>query len=270
MKFILFFISTLALANSGATNEPKVTGWDAFSMIQNGNMRFYEGQMNHPNQTVERRNTLATGQKPHTIILSCSDSRLPPEEIFDQGLGDIFTVRLAGNVATSEAIASIEYAIEHLGSRLLVVMGHESCGAVGAAIGSKPGVSVGSESLDGLVGKIKNNLSAPSIASATEDKTLRSAVKDNVSANVKDLLKRSEIIRSAVQTKGLILASAVYSLRTGRVEFWDIGMKVDGGGSSEHSAPVILEKKVESENITPAAAPTKAAKTKKKEKSSEH
>lgn len=255
------FFSFSSLANPTGSSGP--SGWEAYSQMQNGNMRFYEGKAQHPNQDISKRDELASGQKPHSIVLSCSDSRVPPETIFDQGLGDIFVVRLAGNVASSEAIASMEYAIEHLGAKLLVVMGHESCGAVAAAAASKPGVSVGSESLDGLVGKIKGNLSAPSLAAANMDKTLRAAVKENVSANVKDLLKRSEIVREAVSSKGLVLASAVYSLKTGRVEFWDVGQKSMAQASS-HSAPMIVEKKVESEVITPAAPP------KKKEKAHAH
>lgn len=263
LGILFLFLSLSAFANPAEV--PKTGGWEAFSTLQNGNMRFYEGKSKHPNQDTAVREELSKGQKPHTIILSCSDSRVPPETIFDQGLGDIFVVRLAGNVASSEAIASIEYAIEHLGARLLVVMGHESCGAVGAAIGSKPGVSAGSESLDGLVGKIKGNLSAPAVANATEDKTMRNAVKDNVSANLKDLLKRSDIIREAVNNKGLVLASAIYSLKTGRVEFWDAGMKADG--LAAHNNPIILEKKIESEHIVPAVD---SKKKKEKEKAHAH
>ncbi len=262
---VLFLFPILALA-SGAPEAParKNAGWESYSNLQNGNMRFYEGRLKHPNQTPERREALATGQKPHTIVVACSDSRVGPETIFDQGLGDLFTVRLAGNVITTEAIASIEYAVEHLGPKLLIVVGHESCGAVGAAINSKPGVSNGSESLDTLVNKIRGNLTPSSMANAANDKTFRQPVKDNVDANLRELLKRSDIVREAVAKKGLVLAQGIYSLKTGRVEFWDLGTKLAGGEEEETFAdgPVILEHQVVEENIArvPAAKPVKKKK----------
>jgi len=232
-------------AAPGAAKSPP-SAWDAFSTLQTGNMRFYEGHPEHPNQEPAHRESLATGQHPHTIVVSCSDSRVPPETIFDQGLGDLFTVRLAGNVMTTEAIASIEYAIEHLGSRLLIVMGHESCGAVGAAVASTPGVSNGSESLDVLVRQIRDNLSSASVTSAASDKTFRLGVKENVTASLKTLLQKSEIVRSAITKSGLVVGQAIYSLKSGRVEFWDVGRLVDGGIPPEK---VTIKEQVVSEEI---------------------
>lgn len=236
------------------------TGWENYSALQTGNMRFYEGHLAHPHQELARREQLASGQKPHSIVVSCSDSRVPPETIFDQGLGDLFVVRVAGNVVNPEAIASIEYALEHLGSKLLVVMGHESCGAVGAAIASRSGVSNGSESLDHLVRHIRGGLSAGAVASAESDKTFRATVKENVAATMRELVQKSEITRRAVLEKGLILAQGIYSLKTGRVEFWDVGTKMDLGANSSE-APMIQEAKVASESI-PAATVGKKKKAK--------
>jgi carbonic anhydrase len=110
--------------------EAKGVGADeALARLVEGNKRFVEMKLTHPEQDIACRTTLAKGQQPFAVILGCSDSRVPPEVIFDQGLGDLFVVRVAGNVADDIGIASIEYAVEHLGSRLIVVLGHERCGA---------------------------------------------------------------------------------------------------------------------------------------------
>lgn len=234
---------TLALSLLAHASEPALSGWDAFSALQTGNMRFYEGRGTHQHQDPARREELSTGQKPHTIVISCSDSRVGPEVIFDQGLGDLFVIRVAGNVVGTDAIASAEYAIEHLGSRLLLVMGHESCGAVKAAVGAKPGVSNGSESLDELVKHIRGHISAPALSST--DPTFRQPVKENVSATLQEILKRSPIVAEAVEKKGLILAQGVYSLKTGRVEFWNVGAKPEGAKteSATMPAPATVKKK---------------------------
>lgn len=263
MKFLLFFLSLSAFAADHHHAPAKgPTGWEAYSQLQNGNMRFSEGKLAHPHQDVSRRDSLASGQQPHTIILSCSDSRLAPELVFDQGLGDVFVVRNAGNVVNAESIASIEYAIEHLGSKLLVVMGHESCGAVGAAIATKPGSSAGSASLDVLVKHVRGNLSATSVAAAASDKSLRPAVKENVTANLRELLQKSKIVREAVHKHGLVLAQAVYSLKTGRVDFWDVGQKFEGV-IDDHVTTAIQEGHVESADIGhEAPAPEKKEKAK--------
>jgi carbonic anhydrase len=107
---------------------------EALKALMDGNARFVATKATYPNQSAERRTTVAGGQHPIAVVLSCSDSRVPPELVFDQGLGDLFTVRVAGNVADDAVIASIEYAVEHLGSTLVMVLGHEKCGAVAATL----------------------------------------------------------------------------------------------------------------------------------------
>jgi carbonic anhydrase len=107
---------------------------EALKVLMDGNARFVATKATYPNQSAERRTTLAGGQHPIAVILSCSDSRVPPELVFDQGLGDLFTIRVAGNVADDAVIGSIEYAVEHLGSTLVMVLGHEKCGAVAATL----------------------------------------------------------------------------------------------------------------------------------------
>ncbi|MGZ3798075.1 MAG: carbonic anhydrase, partial [Pseudobdellovibrionaceae bacterium] len=120
----------------------------ALAWLKNGNTRYLKGTLRKDGQSNKDRERLVTGQKPHTIILSCSDSRVPPEVLFDQKLGEIFVIRTAGEALDNAAIASVEYALEHLGSHLLVVMGHESCGAVKAAFSTLKGEDAGSPALD--------------------------------------------------------------------------------------------------------------------------
>ena len=258
-SLVLAFVlaATSFASDHGHAPVSKTGGWEALSALQTGNMRFYEGHPKHPHQDISRREEVAGGQKPHTIVVSCSDSRVPPEQLFDQGLGDIFTIRNAGNVMSAESIASAEYAIEHLGARLLLVMGHESCGAVGAAISAVPGTSIGSPSLDTLIKQVQ--VSQASKAAAAHDKTFRHGVKENVQAQLAELVRRSAIVREAVASKGLVLGQAIYSLKSGRVEFWDVG-KTAGEPVHVPEKVVIKEPEVKEELIQPDPAPAAAVK----------
>lgn len=197
------------------------TSWEALELMKAGNKRFVEGRAQHPNQDPRTRAGLAAGQKPHTIVLSCSDSRVPPEIVFDQGLGQVFTIRTAGHVLDAPSIASIEYALEHLGATLIVVMGHESCGAVKAALGTPVGKSAGSPSLDALVAAIRPAIAGR--APASDDRKLREPVKANTSATARALVEKSKIIRDRVNSGKLMIAQAIYGLESGKVEFWDVG-----------------------------------------------
>jgi len=122
------------MANDTAINE-------ALQTLLDGNRRFAAMEQTHPNQDRTRRDEVKTGQKPFAVIVGCSDSRIPPEILFDQGIGDLFIIRLAGNVVDDTALGSIEYAVDHLGTRLVVVLGHSKCGAVTATAkgGEVPG-----------------------------------------------------------------------------------------------------------------------------------
>ena len=258
---LAFVLATTSFASDHghapvSTGKSGAGGWEALSALQTGNMRFYEGHPKHPHQDISRREEVAGGQKPHTIVVSCSDSRVPPEQLFDQGLGDIFTIRNAGNVMSAESIASAEYAIEHLGARLLLVMGHESCGAVGAAISAVPGTSIGSPSLDTLIKQVQ--VSQAGKAAAASDKTFRHGVKENVAAQLAELVRKSAIVREAVASKGLVLGQAIYSLKSGRVEFWDVG-KTAGEPVHVPEKVVIQEPEVKEELIQPDPVPAKAA-----------
>jgi carbonic anhydrase len=195
-----------------------VEGSKALGWLQNGNRRFSKGWLRKDGASSTDVKRLSLGQKPHSIILSCSDSRVPPEIIFDQKLGEIFVVRTAGEALDSNAIGSIEYAIQHLGSRLLVVMGHSSCGAVKAAIDTISGGDAGSPSLNNLVADIH-----PRIRSVVNRGPASVDVVQESWANAKgvsaDLLKRSEVIRNAVNDGQVMIKSALYSLKSGQVEF---------------------------------------------------
>ncbi len=238
----VIFTSLLILSNfvNASEHAKGISGWEAFNELKNGNQRFYLGKSKHPNQASSRREELAKGQAPHSIVLSCSDSRVPAELIFDQGLGDVFSVRVAGNVVNDENIASIEYAIEHLGSKLILIMGHESCGAVKAALSTPEGSSAGSPSLDRLVADIRPNIAGASKTVLNDDPTVKAPVKSNVSGVLKDLLRRSSIVRESVEKEKVVLAQGIYSLKTGKVEFWDVGQKyvfIESGEKKTESKP---------------------------------
>jgi carbonic anhydrase len=126
-------VGTFAKEPEHADAAPKVSPTEALARLKAGNERFVASKLEHPRQTAERRTELANGQHPFAIVLACADSRTSPELVFDQGLGDVFVVRVAGNVLNDETVGSIEYAVDHLGAQLIVVLGHERCGAVAAA-----------------------------------------------------------------------------------------------------------------------------------------
>lgn len=185
---------------------------EVWSSLLAGNSRFVAGKP-QAHDVVSLRHSLASGQSPKAIILSCSDSRVGPELIFDQSLGDIFVVRTAGNVADAVALGSIEYAVDHLHSPLLVVLGHQKCGAVGAACS---GEKMPSNNLDAIVKKITPAVTqAKSYAKA--DDLIESAIKENVHQSARDLLANSEIIRNAVKSGTLSVIEAEYELESGQV-----------------------------------------------------
>ena len=158
----------------------------------------------------KRRESLVDGQQPFAIILGCADSRVVPEFIFDAGLDELFTVRVAGNIANTSSIASIEYAVAYFGTKLIVVLGHQSCGAVTAAIaGGNNGCN-----LNFLLAQIM-----PAIAESPENASVNEVVKKNAKLTAIDLISRSSIIRNAVDSDGVKIVSAYYNLDSGKVDF---------------------------------------------------
>ena len=183
---------------------------EALERLSEGNSRFVKDKLEHKKQNSERRAQLSAGQHPFAIVLSCADSRVIPEITFDTGLGELFVVRVAGNVANTSSIASIEYAVANLGTKLIVVMGHQSCGAVGAAIaGGDAGPN-----LNKLVSYI-----SPSVEKLGKEASMDSIIKENANHSAATLKSKSQIIADAVNSGEVEIVSAYYSLETGAVEF---------------------------------------------------
>jgi methyl-accepting chemotaxis protein len=207
---ILGVVSCLLTGSVLAANDG-----DLLTRLTEGNARYVAGQSKHPNQTAERRVAMAAGQTPFVTVLSCSDSRVPVEVLFDQGIGDAFVIRVAGNVADTDEIGSIEYGVGHLHTPLLVVLGHSSCGAVKAVV---EGASV-----HGSIPKLVDNV-IPAVAQAKESKLtgaalIAEAVKCNVWTAISDLFKNSSEVRELVQGGKLTVVGAVYDLESGAVNF---------------------------------------------------
>lgn len=177
--------------------------------LKEGNQRFMSDKLEHKLQDDDRRKTLVPGQEPFAIILSCADSRVVPELAFDTGLGELFILRVAGNVANTSTIASIEYAVAHLKTKLIVVLGHESCGAVTAAVGGGDN----GYNLNHLLAHIN-----PAIA-ASGSANINDVVKKNAELVAKDLVDRSSILGQASESGGLQIVPAYYHLGSGEVEF---------------------------------------------------
>ena len=198
----------------------------AYSDLIRGNERFVNGTVTAERRDGSRRREIATATRPFAVVLSCSDSRTAPELIFDQGLGDIVSIRVAGNVLGSAQVATIEDAVENLGARLIVVLGHDSCSAVKAAL--EPAVkgkhaAETSPDMDWLVTSIRPGLKARGIASATPaDTKLRAPVSAHIDAVAENLGVRSRIIGDAVSKGQLKIVRGVYSLESGRVDFWGL------------------------------------------------
>lgn len=194
----------------------------ALKRLQDGNLRFTTGTQTRMQSDVQRARELVDGQKPYAIILSCSDSRVSPEILFDEGLGQLFVVRVAGNVIGAAETASIEYAVEHLGAHLIVVVGHNRCGAVKAAVNTKYGASGPTEDLTALIANIHKNLGVDLERYAEEqakDPALEAASVANAAAVVKALQDRSRVVFEGVKSKTLKVVAALYHLESGKVEF---------------------------------------------------
>src|SRR6266481_6288169 len=200
-------------ADPAHPDHPSVAPSEAISKLKEGNGRYTRGNLQHPGQTTERRAELAGTQYPFAIILSCSDSRVPPEIVFDQGLGDLFVVRVAGNVINDEGLGSIEYSVDHLGSRLIVVLGHQSCGAVKAAKETIAAKGKAPGHIESLVTAIR-----PAVE-ATVNGDLEATIEANVKDVVQTLRSSTPILKLKVDSGEVRVVGAYYSLDTGAVNF---------------------------------------------------
>jgi carbonic anhydrase len=188
---------------------------DALGRLQSGNERFVEGKPNRWNAGEARREKLSAGQQPYACVITCSDSRVPPELIFDTGLGELFTIRMAGNVVTPEVVASADYAVGHLNCPVVVVMGHSNCGAVGAAMAE----SEYPEPLNTLIEQIRPSVDACHQKGYYDDDLYEAVIRENARSGAQALLSGSREIEEAVAQGRCVVLSAVYDLSTGEVSW---------------------------------------------------
>jgi carbonic anhydrase len=201
-----------------------ISAREAFRRLQEGNQRFVAGRGDQGASNTIRRGEVAAGQAPFAVILGCSDSRVPAEIVFDQGLGDLFVIRVAGNIVAPSQIGSVELAADQFGTRLVVVLGHSMCGAVIATVEqlSHP-TEERSRNLRSIVNRIR-----PAVEGLLEtelkndpDALLEKAVRANIRASANQLRNGSEILEELIEKEGLLVVGAEYSLDSGVVEFFD-------------------------------------------------
>jgi carbonic anhydrase len=211
--FTSLFFSCRQAAEKNEKNQADMTPLDK---LKEGNERFVSGHPVHPDITLSRIGELKKGQSPFAVVVSCSDSRLPPELIFDQGLGDVFSIRTAGNVIGDYELGSIEYAVEHLHCKLIVVMGHENCGAIQAFAAS------GNEKHDDHIQKIVDYIAAEDEIHALPDSSksdIDLLVKTNVLHGVNLLKSSAPVLKAAVDDNEVTIIPAYYDLDNGKVIF---------------------------------------------------
>jgi carbonic anhydrase len=212
-QMVAWALLLAAPGNSFASEPSKVSPDEALKRLVQGNARFVAGHMTHvaPEHVASVRRAVAKGQRPFAVIVGCSDSRVGPEIVFDQGLGDIFVIRTAGEVVDDASLGSIEYAVEHLGSPLIVVLGHERCGAVSAAVASakEPGhIATVLKAIEPAVEQTKGKPGDP----------VENAVRAQALDVAKQLREATPILAERVQSGKLKIVAARYDLDTGKVE----------------------------------------------------
>lgn len=234
-------------ANATATIETAPTADEAWTRLREGNQRWATGQTMNPNSNAARREETADGQHPFAAVLTCADSRLPVERVFDQGVGDVFVVRVAGNIAGTSETGTMEYGAEHLKVPLLVVMGHTKCGAVKAAAG-------GGDAPPGALGELVSQVK-PAVEraqrlnpEAESDSLVAEAIKENVWQTIFTLLKTSPVLAERARSGELKIVGAVCDVSSGKVQWlgehpWQqelvaaFAKKSDAREGDAHSAP---------------------------------
>ncbi|MDO9420074.1 MAG: carbonic anhydrase [Herminiimonas sp.] len=201
------------------------TAKEALERLREGNRRFVADTRNDENQSaLARRKEVADGQEPFAIILGCSDSRVPAEMVFDQGLGDLFVIRVAGNIVAPSQVGSVEFAAAQFKTKLVVVLGHSKCGAIVATLEElkRPNENQ-SRNLKSIVDRIR-----PSVETLLEtdlkhdhDALVHQSIRANIRASANHLRHGSELLENLIQNEGLLVVGAEYSLETGAVEFFD-------------------------------------------------
>jgi carbonic anhydrase len=201
-----------------------ISALQALQRLREGNRRFAAGDPHLDSRSGARRGELAASQEPFAAILGCSDSRVPVEIVFDQGLGDLFVIRVAGNVVAPSQIGSVEFAAERFCTRLVVVLGHSRCGAISATLEQlqRPRENQ-SRNLHSIVERIRPSVQGllATELSRDPDALVREAVRANIRASVSHLQHGSQLIEQMVRNSGLLVVGAEYSLETGLVDFFD-------------------------------------------------
>ena len=190
---------------------------ESLTKLIEGNKRFAQGKSIHPNRSEELRSTLLDGQNPYAVVISCSDSRVPVEIIFDVGLGDIFVIRTAGHVLSNETMGSLEYAVKELGVKFVMIMGHDNCGAVKSAMTAYKAGEYDelSPNLKALLNHIYPVFEKMKISGKT---SLDDAISLNIKYQVEDLLKKDAYLAKKAEENKIMIVGAKYSLDTGLVE----------------------------------------------------
>jgi carbonic anhydrase len=213
-------LSLLSISVFFACNQTEKIDESKFSPLQKleeGNKRFAAGKPVHPDETLERLRELKKGQHPFAIVVSCSDSRVPAELVFDQGLGDIFSIRTAGNVMGDYELGSIEYAVEHLDCKLVVVMGHKDCGAIKAFLKSE-GHYEHLDHIKKIIEYIENEQEEKNLASHHE-LNIDNAIDANIEHGVLFLKTAEPILKEFYESKKVEIVGAIYDVETGKVSF---------------------------------------------------
>jgi carbonic anhydrase len=183
----------------------------ALKTLTDGNKRYASLKQKHPNQGLKRRAEVSKGQKPFAVIVGCSDSRIPPEILFDQGLGDIFVIRVAGNIVDDVALGSIEYAVDHLNAKLVIILGHSKCGAVTATV-------QGGEAHGHIGSIVKAIVPAVKKAKGKKGDLTDNAIRTNVECVVKQVKTSAPVLAKLVRAGKIKVVGAYYSIDTGLVE----------------------------------------------------
>jgi carbonic anhydrase len=207
-----------------------ISAREALERLREGNRRFVSNVRSHDTLTSQaRRLAVAANQEPFAIILGCSDSRVPGEIVFDQGLGDLFVIRVAGNIVASSQVGSVEFAAERFGTRLVVVLGHSQCGAVLATLEDlQQPTDNHSRNLRSIVDRVRPSVE-PLLTTELRhdpDALMRQAVRANIRFSANHLRHGSEVLEQLIQGDGLLVVGAEYSLETGVVDFFDMEPEV--------------------------------------------
>ena len=245
LVFAFFFLAFIFIASALASDE--ISAEEALATLIRGNERFVSGRMLEKDFLRERPK-LASGQKPYAIVLACADSRVPPELLFDESLGRIFVIRVAGNVVDPTVMGSIEYAVEHLHVPLLFVLGHESCGAVKAKLSG----GHFTPNIDALLARISPAVNKVRTLDLDEKSTLNQAIKENVYYQMQMVVYESGILREAVREKHLKIAGGVYDLDTGKVEILTTDLALQAFYTEEEKPSTNKSEEDQTETVAPS------------------